>query len=208
MPVRGWPRFLPRRLARLLILLAYFCIVLTSCLRLRPENRDPTSTLPDLDAFTLYDESAPAPDRWWTVFDSEELSTIVKAALEGNLTLQQIYARLTQAEALARQAGALRWPNLDVTGDIATTRRRVDTGKSPSADLGTVARDLNALNTAVFGPAGAAAGGSPAESRAGTRTTTRAPPPGAFSKVTRAPIACARSRMMSSPKLVRAVPLP
>ncbi|HNT86223.1 MAG TPA: efflux transporter outer membrane subunit [Candidatus Hydrogenedentes bacterium] len=158
MPVRGWPRFLPRRLARLLILLAYFCIVLTSCLRLRPENRDPTSTLPDLDAFTLYDESAPAPDRWWTVFDSEELSTIVKAALEGNLTLQQIYARLTQAEALARQAGALRWPNLDVTGDIATTRRRVDTGKSPSADLGTVARDLNALNTAVFGPAGAAAG--------------------------------------------------
>ncbi len=45
--------------------------------------------------------------------------------------------------------------------------------------------------------------GCVARSATGSRTQTRAPPPGTLSKAIRPPTACARSRMISSPKLAR-----
>lgn len=124
---------------------ALLALACASCARFVPAEGDPRD-LPFPSEFTLYDGTTPAPDRWWEAFSSDEVDGLVTQALEGNLTLQQVYARLTQAEMLARQAGTSRYPELNVTGDVSATRRRTDTGESVS-DLDIAAEKLNALDT-------------------------------------------------------------
>jgi outer membrane protein, multidrug efflux system len=138
------------------ILTALYPLFVVSCARFAPENQILSeSNAPD--AFTLYEETAPVPDRWWELFESEELDRLVDQALEDNLSLQQIYARMTQAEMLARQAGALRWPTLDTTSTISSTVRHLDTGEAPLSDLELLNRNLTAVNTLIGGAPAAGA---------------------------------------------------
>jgi len=101
-----------------------------SCARFAPPERD-ISELPVPDEFSLYEETQAAPGRWWETFQSEELNRLIDHALEGNLTLEQVYARLVQAEMVAIEAGAPRVPTLEDSGDASIGRRRVDTGQGP-----------------------------------------------------------------------------
>ncbi|MGD8860396.1 MAG: efflux transporter outer membrane subunit [Myxococcales bacterium] len=63
------------------------------------------------------------PGRWWQQFGDPELNRLVSAALEGNFDLQGAWARLAQANAMADQAGAPRWPALDLSVGGAENRR-------------------------------------------------------------------------------------
>jgi len=120
-------------------------ITCASCARFVPPEHDPKD-LPVPAAFTLYEDTTVTPDRWWETFESDELNRLVAEAIEGNLTLQQVYARLTQAEMLARQAGSARKPDLSFSGDISATRRRIDTGESVS-DIEIATQKINAVGT-------------------------------------------------------------
>ena len=131
----------------ILVMLAVAPHLLASCALYRPPERG-QDELPVPDAFTLYEETAPLPERWWESFDSEELNRLVDAALSGNLSLQQIYARLLQAHMIARQSGAARWPQLSMNADASETRRHTDTGES-STSLDTASQKLNAMDTLV-----------------------------------------------------------
>ncbi len=124
------------------VALAGLACLLTSCATFAPPERGAEDGRPP-DAFTLYESTAPSPERWWESFDCEELNRFVEAGLDGNLSLQQVYARLRQAEMVARQTGALRWPEADYSGGASTTRSRTDTG-----GLSTAAK-LNAASTRV-----------------------------------------------------------
>jgi NodT family efflux transporter outer membrane factor (OMF) lipoprotein len=53
-------------------------------------------------------------DRWWLSFEDPELDALVEQALADNLDLIQGWARLEQATALARQAGAAQWPEIAI----------------------------------------------------------------------------------------------
>lgn len=120
-------------------------VLLPSCAGLAPsENRTGDIEVPP--AYTLYEDAAPAPDRWWETFSSEELNRLVEKGLQGNLSLKQIYARVTQAEMIARQAGAALHPNLTFTTDVSATRRRVDTGESAD-EIAIATNKINALDT-------------------------------------------------------------
>jgi NodT family efflux transporter outer membrane factor (OMF) lipoprotein len=57
----------------------------------------------------------PLPDRWWEDFGDSELDRLIDETLAGNFELKAAWARLKQADALARQAGAGRYPLLDLT---------------------------------------------------------------------------------------------
>ena len=114
---------------RLLACLAVSALTV-SCARFTPPERGADAVLVP-DAFTLYDDVRATPDRWWESFDSEELNRLVEQALVDNLTLQQVYARLVQAEMVAIQAGAPRFPSVEYSGDASIGRRRVDTGQGP-----------------------------------------------------------------------------
>ena len=84
---------------------------------------------------------------WWQGFAVPELDRLVVAARAGNTDLLAGLARLRQADAQARIAGAALLPTLDASAGSIRTRRTSDnglTGKGPlvsdSVDLGLVAR--------------------------------------------------------------------
>lgn len=51
---------------------------------------------------------------WWESFEDEALNRLIEAGLSANLDLRQYVARIDQAAALARQAGAYLYPSLDL----------------------------------------------------------------------------------------------
>ena len=51
---------------------------------------------------------------WWETFDDEDLNRLVESGLAANFGLRQSVARIEQAAALARQAGARLYPALDL----------------------------------------------------------------------------------------------
>lgn len=76
------------------------------------ENPEPPVPMPaDFSA----GGDAPLPDRWWQDFKDPALDQLIAGTLSGNLQLRAAWARLEQAEALARQAGAGRYPLLDLS---------------------------------------------------------------------------------------------
>lgn len=83
-----------------------------------PVPRTPEATVDLAAAFARAPENpaAPAQDNtagWWRAYDNEEIDRLVAAALYGNPGLNQIRARLAQAEAAARGGRAALWPSLD-----------------------------------------------------------------------------------------------
>lgn len=66
----------------------------------------------------------PLPERWWRSFGAQELDRLVEASLSGSFDMYAAWARLWQAEAMADQAGAPRWPTLDASLSGSLTRRR------------------------------------------------------------------------------------
>jgi NodT family efflux transporter outer membrane factor (OMF) lipoprotein len=68
--------------------------------------------------------AAPAPplDRWWTGFGDPVLTSIVERALDQNLDLAAALARVDQARAAARGAGAALLPTADATAQATTVR--------------------------------------------------------------------------------------
>ncbi|MBN2311174.1 MAG: TolC family protein [Candidatus Hydrogenedentes bacterium] len=123
----------------------FLVVAVASCTTFDPPERG-TEGLPLPESYALYETAAPAPDRWWEGFESEELERLVAEALEGNFTLQQTYARLLQAGALAKQTRAARWPSLSFTGDASVSRAHTDTGES-GIDWDTVQQKSSAVNS-------------------------------------------------------------
>src|SRR5438093_7413690 len=68
--------------------------------------------------------AAPAPplDRWWTGFGDPVLTSIVERAVEQNLDLAAALARVDQARAAARRAGAALLPTADATAQALKAR--------------------------------------------------------------------------------------
>ena len=79
---------------------------------------------------------APALDAWWAGFDDPELTRVVERALNQNLDLAASTARVNQARAAARGAGARYKPSIDLAGNVTTIRQSLE---SP---IGRVATNL------------------------------------------------------------------
>ncbi|MFL6605789.1 MAG: efflux transporter outer membrane subunit [Steroidobacteraceae bacterium] len=86
-----------------------------------PSYRKPTTTLDTFHsagAMQARPTSAPAPtlETWWDGFKDPMLSRIVQQAREQNLDLAAALARVQQARAAARGAGAQLLPTIDLNG--------------------------------------------------------------------------------------------
>ena len=68
---------------------------------------------------------APAPDRWWTLYGDATLDQLVAEALARNADIELAVARVAEAEANLREAGATMFPEIDV--GAAASRSRVST---------------------------------------------------------------------------------
>ena len=130
--------------------------------------------------------SLPAPplDQWWTGFHDPELTRIVQRALDQNLDLAAAMARVQQAHATARGAGAQRMPSGNLYASTTTLSQSTEsmTGRAASHlpgydrhqnyyDLGFIA----SWETDLFGglKKGAEAAAAEAQAAEALRTGTR-----------------------------------
>lgn len=72
---------------------------------------------------------------WWSGFDDPILADLVTRATAGNLDIAQAEARITQARAVARAAGAALLPGIDAAGSVvsASQSRETPVGKITQA---------------------------------------------------------------------------
>jgi NodT family efflux transporter outer membrane factor (OMF) lipoprotein len=99
-------------------------ILLGGCTTFSPAGRSgPPLAMPP--QYTLYSAGEPAADRWWEAFGSSQLNGLVEAALADNFDIKTAWARIRQAEAMARQAGAKRMPVVEFELGGATTRSQI-----------------------------------------------------------------------------------
>lgn len=85
------------------------------------------------------------PDReWWRGFSSSELDTLVASAQSNNLALAAAEARVLQADARARQAGASLIPTVTLGFDVLRQRA----GKS-EASIGCISSSRNSFGACI-----------------------------------------------------------
>ncbi|OIQ51709.1 Toluene efflux pump outer membrane protein TtgI precursor [Pseudodesulfovibrio hydrargyri] len=101
--------------------LTLLAVLLAACSPFRPDARtDDAAPLPT--AYTLYSDRPLETGKWWEALGNEELNGLVETALAANFDLEQAWARLRQAGAVAVQSSAGKYPTLDATGDYKHTR--------------------------------------------------------------------------------------
>ncbi len=109
--------------------LATLTLALAGCAALGPDYQRPAATLPG-----AYSEAgraeAPAPVErdWWKLFKDPVLDDLMAKALGANLDLQAAVARVEEAEAAAREAGAALTPSVDLDAGAKRIRSSTVTG--------------------------------------------------------------------------------
>jgi len=102
-------------------------ILTSSCTTFKAQIRtNPAGELPK--TFSLYTTGPECPERWWEEFKDQELNALIEEALSGNFSLQEAWARLNQARALAVQAGSGLYPYLTGTAGASHGRQRTENG--------------------------------------------------------------------------------
>jgi len=95
---------------------------------------------------TVFSESGTEvlPEHWWLTFNDPNLNLLIEQALRDNFSLRSVWDRLTQAEAVARKAGAPLWPSVTGSFDGRRTRSEVD-GRVPDEIVNGTDLSLGAL---------------------------------------------------------------
>ena len=109
-----------------------FALALSGC-AIGPDYLRPASLLPGVFAEAKPVENvalAPNPavnPSWWTLFNDAPLNDLVDQALSGNASLRQAIARVEQADAVAREAGASFFPQIDGSAGISNSKASTKT---------------------------------------------------------------------------------
>lgn len=123
-------------------------VFLTSCSSMfQPAVRDNGGMkLPE--NYTLYRADEPGPGNWWEAFGSEELNNLVAEALSGNFDIRSAFAKLKQADAEVRQAGAELKPEL--TAELGAEASRKQTKKEGASSVKSDSKTFTAGLTASY----------------------------------------------------------
>jgi outer membrane protein, multidrug efflux system len=97
--------------------------------------RNPPPPVPVPDAYQSSGATGALPERWWQAFGDRQLDQLVELALKGNLQLQGSWARIAQARAAARQAGAGRWPQVNASARASRGSNRLNFGDQPPIEF-------------------------------------------------------------------------
>lgn len=87
------------------------------------QQRMPTRVLPDKKKHRLKDQLQQAQDakRWWLDINDPTLHQVIELGIKSALSIDIAFARLEQAKAQARLAGANRWPSINFNGSAGVT---------------------------------------------------------------------------------------
>jgi len=98
-----------------------------ACQPFRPVERPSVET--DLPPAYSHDAAGHPVEKWWETFNDPQLNILVETALKNNFSIQESWARLEQAGALAVKAGAATYPSLSADADASLGRQRTDNGR-------------------------------------------------------------------------------
>jgi len=112
------------------------CLALTSCTTVGPDYREPSVAVPN--GFAEGPRTSPASDSdlasWWKRFGDSQLSALIDLALSQNLDVQAAAARIREARAHEREAGAHALP--EVNADASYARQRISENAIPLPPIG------------------------------------------------------------------------
>jgi multidrug efflux system outer membrane protein len=122
------------RQSSLFVLAGSSLLVITAC-SVGPEYRRPEIAMPVAWQAEQGSSSAvwPATD-WWQGFGSQQLNSLIAAAQQANDDLAAATARVREADAQARIAGAALLPSLTLSGDGARQRQQLPGTSSGLSD--------------------------------------------------------------------------
>lgn len=116
-----------RRAWRMVLALTAAGVLATSCHSARPAAPDAVkAALPE--GYSREPSGVQAADRWWLDFGSRDLDALMARAFAENLTVAEAEARLRQAVAEARKAGAGLTPEISATAGAGVSRVRAEDG--------------------------------------------------------------------------------
>ena len=104
-------------------------LLLAGCATVGPDYAEPSVTIPSSYAEPAVTGDV-ALDRWWARFGDDQLSRLVDIALRQNLDIELAAARVREARALERSAGAIGSPQ--VGAEASVTRQRISENSIPS----------------------------------------------------------------------------
>ncbi|MDP6125831.1 MAG: efflux transporter outer membrane subunit, partial [Candidatus Latescibacteria bacterium] len=93
----------------------------------------PPIDIPDSFSKSASTDYRPA-GRWWIEFGDTTLSGVIDRVLSDNLNLRQSWARMREADAIAQQADAARWPQIGVSASSGRARAIGFTGAAQEAN--------------------------------------------------------------------------
>jgi outer membrane protein, multidrug efflux system len=108
-------------------------LLLAGCTTVGPDYERPAVSLPQ--EYPLQTETAAAPlsPQWWTVYGDPALNDLVGAARTANADVRLAAARVREAEALAREAGAAFLPEVGLGASAVRNRVSERTVPAPAA---------------------------------------------------------------------------
>jgi multidrug efflux system outer membrane protein len=109
-----------------IFLLISLFLPINGCTPFAPNQREPDKNLLPA-AFSLPSQQWDPGRRWWEAFNNPQLNDLIEEALAHNFSLQQSWARLQQARALAVKSGAALYPELDLDAGAASEHYHGDT---------------------------------------------------------------------------------
>ncbi len=160
------------RANRLTFCIAALALSGVSCVSLLPQRAtSPEGRLPE--SFSEYEAQTERSDRWWEVFESDELTSLVQEALSDSLTLREMWARLDQAGAAATIAAAGRYPELSLESGASYERRSttVEGADAPSVSSQVLSATVDAVTERVAQQLGVTTGGGSGTAAATTSTS-------------------------------------
>ena len=111
------------------------CLLTTSCAIYAPKDRMLNAQFPE--QFSIYSEKVPSIGTfWWESFQSLELNGLIDEVLTNSPSIQQAWARLAQAEAIATQSGAARLPSISANANATASRDSITLNNTHAYSLG------------------------------------------------------------------------
>ena len=111
--------------------------LLTGCLDIGPPYERPAvvPVPPAYEQAATRGEPVPFDDRWWRIFDDPDLNRVMAVVLTHNWDIQRTAERILELRALAGQARASRFPQIDLDWENRKeVRRRPASGPSGDGD--------------------------------------------------------------------------
>ena len=115
--------------SRIFMSLTVLAALLAGCQTLGPDYTRPEAKLPDAFRDAGGTEArAPVEREWWKLFRDPVLDDLIAQAIGQNLDLQAAVARVEEAEAVVREAGAALTPSVDMGAGASRLRSSTKTG--------------------------------------------------------------------------------